>query len=109
MTGNEAAAVAVIASVRGPEANVRDAGPIAEAPAPVAPALAAKMNTNGDRSLTRVLGLKLGRVVLDPGHGGADTGVRAGEVMEKDLTLQLAHLLAAELERRTGARAAGRS
>ena len=34
----------------------------------------AKRNANGERSLTRVLGLKLGRVVIDPGHGGHDVG-----------------------------------
>ena len=39
-------------------------------------------------------------VVIDPGHGGADTGVRAGETAEKDLALTLARVLGAELERR---------
>jgi len=103
MTGNEAAAVAVIASVRGPEANVRDAGPIAEAPAPVAPALAAKMNTNGDRSLTRVLGLKLGRVVLDPGHGGHDIGTHGPSgLAEKEVVLDVSKRLGALLEQRLG-------
>ncbi|MCS7058311.1 MAG: N-acetylmuramoyl-L-alanine amidase [Meiothermus sp.] len=29
------------------------------------------------------------RVVLDPGHGGSDVGVRVGELREKDLTLSL--------------------
>lgn len=43
-------------------------------------------------------------IVLDPGHGGADAGVRAGGVVEKDLTLRLARLLAGELQRRVGAR-----
>ncbi len=36
-------------------------------------------------------------VVLDPGHGGADPGVTAGEVAEKDLALALARLVGAEL------------
>src|SRR5438034_1940808 len=39
-------------------------------------------------------------VVLDPGHGGQDSGAMCGGVMEKDLTLDVArrvdHLLAAE-------------
>ena len=43
-------------------------------------------------------------VVIDPGHGGDDTGVTVPGVAEKDLTLQLARLLAAELEHRAGAR-----
>lgn len=37
-------------------------------------------------------------VVLDPGHGGADAGVTAGEIAEKDLTLALARRLRGELE-----------
>ncbi len=45
------------------------------------------------------------RVVVDPGHGGADTGVvsSSGDA-EKDLTLSLAQELRALLEERLGAR-----
>src|SRR5207249_5330782 len=43
-------------------------------------------------------------VVLDPGHGGVDTGVSAGGLVEKNLTLQLARTLKSEIERRFGAR-----
>lgn len=43
-------------------------------------------------------------VVLDPGHGGADAGVTVPGAVEKDLTLELARLLAVEIERRVGAR-----
>ena len=43
-------------------------------------------------------------VVIDPGHGGSDPGVIAGGAVEKDLTLELARLLKAELERRLNAR-----
>jgi N-acetylmuramoyl-L-alanine amidase len=43
-------------------------------------------------------------IVLDPGHGGEDRGMQSGSAIEKELTLQLARLLAPELERRTGAR-----
>ena len=38
-------------------------------------------------------------VVLDPGHGGADSGAMCGTTMEKDLTLDVA--LRAELLLRT--------
>jgi len=39
-------------------------------------------------------------VVLDPGHGGTDTGARgASGLLEKDVTLQLARILRSELER----------
>jgi N-acetylmuramoyl-L-alanine amidase len=43
-------------------------------------------------------------VVLDPGHGGADEGVRAGGFSEKQLTLELARLLRDELEKSRTAR-----
>jgi N-acetylmuramoyl-L-alanine amidase len=43
-------------------------------------------------------------VVLDPGHGGNDTGVRSDGVQEKTLTLDLARVLAEELRRRAGVR-----
>lgn len=38
-------------------------------------------------------------VVIDPGHGGSDTGVQAGEFVEKDFTLALAQALVPALER----------
>jgi N-acetylmuramoyl-L-alanine amidase len=38
-------------------------------------------------------------VVLDAGHGGADSGVEAGGLAEKRLTLELARLLREQLER----------
>jgi len=46
---------------------------------------------NGQHSLTRALGLKAGRIVIDAGHGGHDTGtVGPTGLMEKDLSLDLA-------------------
>jgi len=63
----------------------------------------AKRNANGERSLTRVLGLKLGRVVIDPGHGGHDVGTHgASGVYEKDIVLDVAKRLGALLEERLG-------
>jgi N-acetylmuramoyl-L-alanine amidase len=62
--------------------------------APFEAALAAQRNSNGDRSLIRTLGLKLDRVVLDPGHGGHDTGtIGPGGFMEKNLVLDVAKRL----------------
>jgi N-acetylmuramoyl-L-alanine amidase len=54
--------------------------------------------------MTRVLGLKIGRIVLDPGHGGHDTGTagRAG-LLEKDLVLDVAQRLGKLIESRLGA------
>src|SRR5438046_8891250 len=37
-------------------------------------------------------------VVLDPGHGGQDSGAMCGGVLEKDLTLDVAHRVARLLE-----------
>ncbi len=66
-----------------------------------APALAARRNSSGDRSMTRVLGLKLGRVVLDPGHGGHDGGTRGPTgLLEKDLVLDIAKRLGDLIESR---------
>lgn len=57
----------------------------------------------GDRSLTRALGLKLGRVVLDAGHGGNDVGTHGPSgYLEKDLTLDVTRRLGALLEERLG-------
>ncbi len=39
------------------------------------------------------------RIIIDPGHGGFDTGAKAYGIMEKDLALQLSRQLAAELAR----------
>lgn len=48
-------------------------------------------NLDGSRSLTRALGLKIGRIVIDAGHGGHDTGtVGPSGLMEKDLCLDIA-------------------
>ncbi len=63
----------------------------------------AKRNTNGDRSLTRVLGLKLGRVVIDPGHGGKDVGTHGPSgLYEKDVVLDVARRLGSLIEDRLG-------
>jgi N-acetylmuramoyl-L-alanine amidase len=57
----------------------------------VANAAAAKRDSGGDRSLVRVFGLKLGRVVIDAGHGGKDTGtIGPNGLMEKELVLDVA-------------------
>ena len=72
-------------------------------PAPVETALPAKRNSSGDRSMIRVLGLKVGRIVLDPGHGGHDTGtVGPGGLREKDLVLDVAQRLGRLIEERMG-------
>jgi N-acetylmuramoyl-L-alanine amidase len=67
-------------------------------PKPAAP------TSKGDRTLARVLGLKIGRIVIDPGHGGHDLGtVGPDGLTEKDLVLQVARLLCRLLEENLGA------
>ena len=66
-------------------------------------AVPARRNSTGDRSMVRVLGLKVGRIVLDAGHGGHDTGTIGPEgLKEKDLVLDVAKRLGALIEQRLG-------
>jgi N-acetylmuramoyl-L-alanine amidase len=58
----------------------------------------------GDRSLTRALGLKIGKIVIDAGHGGHDTGtIGPNGLCEKDVVLDVAKRLGRLLESRLGA------
>jgi len=58
----------------------------------------------GDRSLTRALGLKIGKIVIDAGHGGHDTGtIGPNGLLEKDLVLDVALRLGRLLRTRMGA------
>jgi N-acetylmuramoyl-L-alanine amidase len=58
---------------------------------------------SGSRTLTRALGLKIGRIVIDPGHGGHDTGtIGPTGLKEKDVVLDVALRLRKLLERDTG-------
>jgi N-acetylmuramoyl-L-alanine amidase len=67
-------------------------------------AKAAKRTSAGDSSLVRALGLKLTRVVIDPGHGGHDQGTAGPHgLLEKDLVLDVAQRLGALIEERMGA------
>jgi N-acetylmuramoyl-L-alanine amidase len=86
----------------GPPAPVETAPAIAAKPTGPEPKAAAR-NATGDRSMTRVLGLKLGRVVLDPGHGGHDVGTHGPSgLYEKDLVLDISQRLAVLLQDRLG-------
>jgi N-acetylmuramoyl-L-alanine amidase len=54
---------------------------------------------DGQQSLSRALGLKVGRIVIDAGHGGHDTGtVGPSGLMEKDLCLDVALRLGKMIE-----------
>jgi N-acetylmuramoyl-L-alanine amidase len=61
----------------------------------------------GPHSLTRALGLKIGRILLDPGHGGHDTGtIGPSGLTEKELTLDLAQRVGKLIEERLGSEVA---
>jgi N-acetylmuramoyl-L-alanine amidase len=67
--------------------------------AALVPPTESKPTRDGQRSLTRALGLKISRIVIDPGHGGHDTGtIGPHGLMEKDLCLDVALRLGHEIE-----------
>jgi len=55
-------------------------------------------------SLAKQLGLRVRRIVIDPGHGGKDPGCSSGGggVKEKHIVLSIAKLLAKKIEKRIG-------
>ena len=70
------------------------------------PGKAARRTSSGDSSLTRVLGLKVARVVIDAGHGGHDQGtVGPHGLLEKDLVLDVALRVGKLVESQMGAEA----
>ncbi|WP_224363245.1 N-acetylmuramoyl-L-alanine amidase [Hyalangium versicolor] len=62
---------------------------------------AAKVSSRAELTLVEQLGLKVRRVIIDPGHGGHDTGaIGKGGTREKDITLAISQKLADELKDR---------
>ena len=65
---------------------------------------AADPTSDGQRSLVRALGLKVGRIVIDAGHGGHDSGTLGpGGIQEKDVVLDVALRVGKLLHQRLGA------
>jgi N-acetylmuramoyl-L-alanine amidase len=63
----------------------------------------ASPTASGQRSLIRALGLKIGKIVIDAGHGGHDTGtIGPNGLEEKDLVLDVGKRLGKLLETRLG-------
>lgn len=85
---------------RVPAASERAVSRTPESPSPIKPA---EPTESGSRTLTRALGLKVGRTVIDPGHGGHDTGtIGPTGLVEKDVVLDVALRLKKLVENRTG-------
>jgi N-acetylmuramoyl-L-alanine amidase len=108
-----AAAPPLAASIPPQPSDAPWSAPVATSVAATSPALpasgpkmvarAARAKDDGERSLTRALGLKVNRVVIDPGHGGADQGtVGKRGLMEKELVLDVAKRLGKLIEERMG-------
>jgi N-acetylmuramoyl-L-alanine amidase len=74
-----------------------------EPDATAVPARAAVPTADGETSLVRALGLKIGRIVIDPGHGGHDSGTLGADgIEEKDVVLDVALRLGKLLHDRLG-------
>jgi N-acetylmuramoyl-L-alanine amidase len=64
----------------------------------------ARPSRDAAKSLTRALGLKVNRIVIDAGHGGHDFGaIGPSGVLEKDVVLDVALRLAQLVQTRMGA------
>jgi N-acetylmuramoyl-L-alanine amidase len=78
-------------------------GPPPVAPPSYAGAKSARPTSSGQNSLTRVLGLKINRIVIDPGHGGQNDGATGAKgLVEKDLVLDVSLRLGKLISERMG-------
>ncbi len=83
-----------------PLAKTRSKGKSAK-PDLIQPSTNAQPLRDGQSTLTRALGLKIGRIVIDAGHGGHDTGtIGPTGLMEKDLCLDVALRLGKIIQQR---------
>jgi N-acetylmuramoyl-L-alanine amidase len=83
-----------------PSAKARSKGKGAK-PDLIQPSTTAQPLRDGQSTLTRALGLKIGRIVIDAGHGGHDTGtIGPTGLMEKDLCLDVALRLGKIIQQR---------
>jgi N-acetylmuramoyl-L-alanine amidase len=100
LVANRRPAVAAVLAKTAPAPAI---GVVSNRPDSFETALPAKRNSEGGRSMIRALDLKIGRIVLDPGHGGHDTGsVGPGGLREKDLVLDVAQKLGRLIQERMG-------
>jgi N-acetylmuramoyl-L-alanine amidase len=90
-----------------PTRNARRARPAENSQAPEVTAASvheADPTAEGSRSMVRALGLKIGRIVVDAGHGGHDSGTLGPDgIEEKDVVLDVSLRLGKLLKQRLGA------
>lgn len=78
--------------------------PVLPAPRPVNYDATPRASENASRSLTRALGLKVNRIVIDAGHGGHDDGtIGPNGTLEKDVVLDVALRLSKLVQSRMSA------
>jgi N-acetylmuramoyl-L-alanine amidase len=95
------AATASTSTTPGPTKRTKKSRAVKDADA--VPARAAVPMADGETSLVRALGLKIGRIVIDPGHGGHDSGTLGADgIEEKDVVLDVALRLGKLLHDRLG-------
>jgi N-acetylmuramoyl-L-alanine amidase len=91
----------LVANTGGGKSRSRNAKAVGAKPDLIQPASAAMPTRDGQSTLTRTLGLKIGRIVIDAGHGGHDTGtIGPTGLMEKDLCLDVALRLGKIIQQR---------
>jgi len=89
----------------GKNSRAKQLGPLAAStnakPDLIRPSSTPQPTRDGQSTLTRALGLKIGRIVIDAGHGGHDTGtIGPTGLMEKDLCLDVALRLGKIIQQR---------
>ncbi len=84
--------------------NTKHSKPSASAQTETASIHEADPTADGGRSMVRALGLKIGRIVVDAGHGGHDSGTLGPDgIEEKDVVLDVSLRLGKLLKQRLGA------
>jgi N-acetylmuramoyl-L-alanine amidase len=82
-------------------AHAKSVAPNSTVPDLIQPLAAPSPTRDGQATLTRTLGLKINRIVIDAGHGGHDTGtIGPTGLMEKDLCLDVALRLGKIIQQR---------